>query len=219
MNSKFNSTSHSAEERFLGSRFHRQRFFATLALGVWAATLVVLPISAAQGEFANTKELGRAVAQYRDKDDVLQVVVAYNYSQRQHNSRWILIQMAVSSNRSLKIRREGIYMYTPDVRVIELATQRRFREDSQRVTALIQNSAPQRHPVEAYFVGRDGIQNIRFFAQPFGGTVQNELVTSIDRVMVGDLFFENPRGLWESGVYALTVESDRVKAELPITLN
>jgi hypothetical protein len=44
-------------------------------------------------------------------------------------------------------------------------------------------------------------------------------VTSLDRVMVGDLFFENPRGLWEKGRYTLTVQTDRVKAELPITLD
>src|SRR5882672_11103376 len=122
---------------------------------VFSGVLLATRVPAAQGEFPNIKELGRAVAQYKDKDDVLQVVVAYNYSQRQHNSRWILIQMAVSSTRSLRIRRDGIYVYTPDVRVIALATQARFREDSQRVTALLQNSAPQRHPVESYFVSRD----------------------------------------------------------------
>jgi hypothetical protein len=44
-------------------------------------------------------------------------------------------------------------------------------------------------------------------------------VTAIDRLMIGDLFFENPRGLWDKGLYTLTVQSDRAKVELPITLD
>jgi hypothetical protein len=60
---------------------------------------------------------------------------------------------------------------------------------------------------------------MRLFAAPGQGSVQDEFVTADDRLMIGDFFFENPRGLWEKGIYTLTVQSDRAKVELPVTLD
>ena len=195
-----------------------RRLLATLLVAVSSGIVVFARTPAAQDELPNVKALGRAVSQY--KDDALHAVVAYNYSQREHDSRWILIELAVTSSRPMTIHRDGIFLRTPDVRIIELASQRRFREDLQRVTLLLQNAAAQNHPVDSYFnLRRNEAQRMTFFARPFEGIVHDDFVVSNDRLAVGSLFFESPRGLWDAGAYILTVQSDRARAELPITLN
>ena len=45
--------------------------------------------------FPNTDDRGRAAVAY--EDDALQIVAAYYYSQRHHDSRWVLIELAVSA--------------------------------------------------------------------------------------------------------------------------
>jgi hypothetical protein len=219
MSSRFPSTLHDTDARRCAGRLRRIGWLGTAFIAL-AALLPGTRVRAAQDELAHTKELGRAVGQYEDA--LLQVVVAYNYSQREHGSRWILIQAAVASRRPMKIRREGFFLQTPDVRVIDLASQRRFGADTGRLNSLLQSSSNERHPVDWYFKNLSRTQsteNMRLFVRPGQGVIQDEFVTSDDRVMVGDLFFENPRGLWASGRYILTVQTDRAKAELPIDLN
>ncbi len=52
--------------------------------------------------FPHTTDRGRAAVEYEDDD--LQVVAAYYYSQRHHESRWLLIEIAVSSAVPMRIR-------------------------------------------------------------------------------------------------------------------
>ena len=60
---------------------------ALLGIGLLCGTALV--VAEEQG-FPNTKRLGRAIVQYRDKQG-LQVVLSYEYSQRHHDSTWLLI--------------------------------------------------------------------------------------------------------------------------------
>jgi hypothetical protein len=43
-------------------------------------------------------------------------------------------------------------------------------------------------------------------------------VVDVHRVVVGELFFESPTGLWEDGTYSLIVRHEQGQAELPIEL-
>src|SRR5262245_64339833 len=66
---------------------------------VWALCCTVLALTAphltAQKEFSSAnRKRGQAVVEYRDK--AAHIVAAYNYSQRNHDSRWIVIQAALS---------------------------------------------------------------------------------------------------------------------------
>src|SRR5439155_4500045 len=122
-----------------------QRASVAVAI-VFSGVLLAHRVPTAQNEFANVKELGRAVREY--KNDAFHVVVAYNYSQLKHDSRWIVVQLAVASRRPMTIRRADIFIYTPDLRVIDLASLRRFREDAARVSLLLQNAAQVAHPVD-----------------------------------------------------------------------
>jgi len=172
--------------------------------------------AAAQAEFPFTRGLGRAAVQYRNDD--MHVVAAYYYSQQNHDSRWLLIQAAVSTTRLTTIRRDAFMLRTPAGREIPLASQTRVGEDVQRIRLLLQNAATQRHNVTSYFNQRDRTTSMRFFTLPFGGVVHDEFVVDSHQVAVGDLFFEAPTGRWEDGTYALVVRHEDGQAEVPIEL-
>ena len=192
----------------------RSRRTFLMAAVLLAAAGAAVP--AAQNEFAFTREVGRAAVEYRSED--IHVVAAYYYSQRNHESRWLLVQAAVSTTRLGTIHRNGITLRTPSGREIPLASQTRFGEDIGRVSLLLQNASTSRHDLRAYFNQRDRTEAMRFFTRPFGGVVHDDFVVDAHRVVVGDLFFEAPTGLWDAGTYSLVVRHERGQAELPIVL-
>jgi hypothetical protein len=190
------------------------RGLAGLLVGALAALAVTS--AAAQGEFPFTRERGRAAVEFSNDD--IHVVSAYYYSQQNHDSRWLLIQTAVSTTRLTTISREDFSLRTPDGREIPLASQTRVGEDVQRIQLLLQNAATVRHNVTSYFNQRDRTTSMRFFTLPFGGVVHDDFVVDAHQVAVSDLFFEAPTGRWEDGTYALIVRHDQGRAELPIEL-
>lgn len=187
-------------------------------LGALALTALagVRPLVAQDETFPHTEDVGRAAAEYDDQD--IQAVAAYYYSQQNHDSRWLLIEAALTTERRMIITRGDISLVTPDGLDVPLASQRRFREDTNRVRLLVQNASSQRHGVDTYFTTRRRREAMRFFALPFQGTVQNDFVVDRDRMAWGDLFFESPTGLWEAGTYTLVIQGDGVSARLPIRL-
>jgi hypothetical protein len=189
------------------------------ALGVTAcATLALAPLTlAAQQEFSSAnRTVGRAAVQYRDAD--AHIVAAYYYSQQNHESRWLMIEAAVSTTELNTIARSAIALRTPQGREIPLASQRRIGEDVMRIKQLLQNASVLGHSVSSYFVQRDRIEDMSLFTLPFGPVVHDSFVVDRHRVAVGRLFFESPTGAWERGTYALIVRHSDGVAELPIHL-
>jgi hypothetical protein len=190
---------------------------ATVVIATALVCGIVPPASAQEdGVFPNTKRQGRAVVQYRDAE--IHVVAAYVYSQRNHDSRWLLIESAISTTANMTIDRKNITLVTPGGgRVVTLASQERFAQDVNRVKTLLQNASVTRHNVLSYFNQRRGGERMRLFALNSGPVLTN-FVTDEHHVAVGDLFFESPTGRWDEGVYNLVIEKDGARAVLPIEL-
>jgi hypothetical protein len=196
-----------------------QRSSRLLLAAVFCGTAlsVASPATAQQKEFSSAnRKIGNAAVEYRDK--TIHVVAAYYHSQRNHDSRWLLIESALSTTEDSVIKRENIVLRTPQGREIPLATQRRVGEDVKRVEQLLQNAKVQTHPVASYFNQRDRIEDMKMFRLPFGPVVHDEFVSDRDHVAVGPLFFEAPTGAWEKGTYALIVRHPKGVAEMPIVL-
>jgi hypothetical protein len=188
-----------------------------LLASVCSAALAVATPVTAQKEFSSAnRKIGNAAVEYRDK--TIHVVAAYYHSQRNHESRWLLIEAALSTTEDSVIKREHIALRTPQGREIPLATQRRIGEDVKRVEQLLQNAKVQTHPVASYFNQRDFIEDMKLFRLPFGPVVHDEFIADRNHVAVGPLFFESPTGAWEKGTYALIVRHPKGVAELPIQL-
>ena len=188
-----------------------------LTLFCLALNLTLAGTAQAQDElFPNTKERGRAAIEYRD--DAVQFVAAYYYSQRNHDSVWLLIEAGVTTDERMTVHRDAIRLITPDGEELALATQESFGQDIERIRLLIQNATPSRHGVRSYFNRRPQSESFRFFALPGRGTIADDFVVDRFRAAFGDLFFEAPTGAWEEGTYMLVLEHEGVRAAVPIEL-
>jgi hypothetical protein len=191
-----------------------RRLAASVIAGMALAGAV--PMLAQNEFFPHTREKGRAAVEFKDGE--IQVVAAYYYSQRHHDSRWLLLEVALSTKERMLVHRNDITLVTPAGRQLPLANQRQFGQDIRRVRLVIQNAAITRHPVAEYFVQRRSHQNLRFFTVPGMSTVRDEYVIDDYGVASGDLFFESPTGSWEAGTYSLVIQHKTGRAALPIEL-
>ena len=169
-----------------------------------------------QAEFPFARNRGRATVEFNDKQ--VHVVASYDYSQREHDGRWLLIQIAMSAKKSMVIERDWIVLRTADDREFPLATQTRVGEDVGNVQQLLQNASTRRHDTTSYFSQRDRVEDLRLFRLPFGNVVHSNFVVDNDRVAAGDLLFESPSGRWEAGTYALVVRHEGGQAQIPVRL-
>jgi len=77
-----------------------------------AGLLLVCTSARAQQDFSPAnRERGRAAVEYRDK--AAHIVAAYYYSQRHHDSRWIVIDSALSMEERSVLHREAFALRTP----------------------------------------------------------------------------------------------------------
>jgi hypothetical protein len=181
------------------------------------ATVAIGTAVHAQHEFSpHNKDRGRAAVEYTDKD--VHIVAAYYYSQRHHDSRWIVIDAALSTEDRDVLPRTAFVLRTPDGREVPLATQSRVGEDTVNVQKLMQNARVEGHDILSYFPQRDHTYSMKFFTFPFGGVVSDNFIVDHNEVATGPLFFEAPTGAWEKGTYALVVHHAKGVAELPIRL-
>ena len=127
--------------------FHRSSRFLLASIFCGAA-LAVTSITAQQKELSSAnRKIGNAAVEYRDK--AIHVVAAYYHSQRNHDSRWLLVESALSTTENTIIKREHILLRTPQGREIPLATQRRIGEDVKASSACCRTpkSRPTRHVI------------------------------------------------------------------------
>ncbi|PYR44899.1 MAG: hypothetical protein DMF89_26630 [Acidobacteria bacterium] len=174
------------------------------------------PTPAVPKEFDHVRTLGHALAEFRD--DRVQIVAAYYYSQSNHDIPWLLIELGALWPRATEINRERIELVTPSGHVVRLATQARWAEDSTRNALLLQQATTSRHQVASYFQPY-AQTHLRFFTRPPNdGTVQKAVYLRPDELGLSDLLFESPTRLWDKGTYALVIRYDGGEAVLPIEL-
>jgi hypothetical protein len=187
------------------------------------APLIILATCtvAAQTEwsFPRTRSNGRATPEYDHEG--LHVVVNYDYAQRNHKTKWLLLDLAIASKQSFILHRKDITLLTPDGRRLPVAPQEELLEDSPGITLVLQNARIFRRDILSYFNQRSGgvpNEEIRFQGFPPGRTVSSEVTVDRDHVSLGQLLFRTPRGSWEAGTYRLEVNTDAGLAALPIKL-
>ena len=184
---------------------------------VAGATLAAAQRPADDNAFPHTKPNGRATVEY--KDEKVQAVAIYDYSQRNHDGAWLLVQIGVALRERGEVRRDSFSVTMPGGRSAPLATQEQFLDDSQQITKLRQNAKIFERPVLIFFPKSADGEYIKWFALPGEGTVRNPaIIPSEHGVVIGDLYFKSPTLRWDSGTYRLVFDNDKGHAELPIRL-
>ena len=188
-----------------------------------AAVLVSsIALSAAQrpaddDAFPRTKSFGRATVQYRD--DMVQAVAIYDYSQRNHDQAWLLVQFGVALYQRAVVRRDSFQIVVPGGRAVRLATQEQFLDDGARVRQLRQNARIYQRQLLTYFPKSPTGDIMRWVALPGDGIVRESLIPSEHGVAIGDLYFKSPTLRWDSGTHRLVFNHEKGHAELPIRLD
>lgn len=170
-----------------------------------------------QPSFPHTTPRGRATIEY--KDDAIQVVASYDYSQRNHALRWVLVDLALwTTSRRVILERDNVTLQIPSGSRMMLAEQRRFLEDSSQITFVRQNATIWRRQLNTYLSPGAPLERLQFLALPGEGLAVDTALLDKDRVTIGEVFFEMPSGEWETGTYALVIDHPLAHARLPITL-
>ena len=169
--------------------------------------------------FPSTKSLGRATGEFYDGE--LHAVVNYDYSQRNHKGRWLLIDLGIASRRHLVLHKRDITLITAAGRELAVAPQEAIIDDAPAITSLLQNASIYRRQLTEYFNQRQGpFEAIRFQAFPPGrSTTSDEVTVDNDHVASGPMLFRAPDGLWNRGTLRLEIATEAGTAALPITLD
>ena len=183
---------------------------------LFAVMLCVGTLCAAAESYAQARlrQHGRATIEFSDR--AIKAVAQYDYSQKNHDGPWLLIDIAVQARERIAINRDQLYLWTPDNRRVPLATQEQFLEAGNDMRQLLQNASVLRRPFGNYFT-TPVQETVQFFAFP-GTIVHDSVVTNRDQVAAGPLFFKYREGNWPAGKYTLIVNHEKARAELPITL-
>jgi hypothetical protein len=192
----------------------RYLLVAVLAAGTW---LQAAAQPADDNAFPRTKSYGRATVQY--EDDKVRAVAIYDYSQRNHQTPWLLVQTGIAVHQRTDVRRENFHIVMPGGRTVPVATQQQFLAEAARIEQLRQNARIFQRDLTYYFPKSAKRDAMRFFALPGDGTVREPAyVLEEQGVVIGDLYFRSPTLRWESGTHRLVFDHEKGHAELPIRL-
>jgi len=190
-----------------------RRFVMTL-IGVAVAGSLAVASVQKDAVFPHTKQWRPATVEYSHEG--LKVVVNYNYSQTNHDTPWLIIDLAASSRRPLVLRPEHVTLVTPDGGIVALAKRGVVIADFMNTRSHL--AVAVRDELRGYFTG-ETVEILPFFiTRQLKVMPYDEAIVDIDHMTQGPLYFRSPEGRWPAGTYRLTIDNERAKAALPVTL-
>ena len=195
-----------------------------VALACGAAVLAQ-PFRVTQDDFPNVRfpdaRFGEPHLVVYDDGDLL-ASASYRYSQRHHDSPWLVVTLGLAASEALAIRREDIVLIRPDGIAVPPATERERDRDIEGVRRLLDERAS--WPDSLSFAFPRSRIDRGFHRFDFGVEESDRIPDRILRIEArggvrGDAFFVSLDRSWQSGVHALvvTVDDDRI-VRLPVLL-
>ena len=203
----------------------RRILLTTVAALACGAPALAQPFRLTQDYFPNTRfpaaRLGEPHLVIYD-DGVLLAAASYRYSQRHHDSPWLVVTLELAASQTLRIRREDILLVRPDGTAVPPATQRERGRDLEGVGRLLNERANWPETMSFAFprsrIDR-GFHRFEFGVDGSDRIPDRVLLIEARSGVRGDVFFVSPDGSWDAGVHALvvTVDDGRI-ARLPVLL-
>lgn len=195
----------------------RHRPVVRFALPALGAALLAGGIALAADE-PTSRRLGQTVAQYRD--DRIQVAVSWKYPQLHPNEKWTYFETWVMplAGGGVEIHREDISLFLPDGTRLPLPSQKKLGEGLPDIRRVLAIGDVSRDPMEGYFISRRVLVRLGFQEVP-GTFLTYDLrgLASYD-CGTGDLFWENPKGTWEKGIYTLAIQHKGLDVKIPMPI-
>jgi hypothetical protein len=187
----------------------------TTALVAAAAAALVTAAPLAQTAPPRVKKIGNAIREY--KDERIQAVIAYEYSNRHHDGDWLLVETAVRTTDRLVYQRADFTLVTPDEKTIPLANQSRFIDEAPKVRRIQQNARVWSRSLDPYFIEKIS-QRFQLFALPGDGVITDSITTDRYGASFLTLYFASPTDGWPGGSYQLKIDNGKARAAIPVEL-
>jgi hypothetical protein len=189
----------------------------SILVAALAAGLLLSGLSSAV-DSPNVKRLGATIAQY--KDDALQLAVSWRYPQIHPEERWTFFETWImpAGNKGVTINREDVSLFLPDGTRVNLPSQKKLMEGLPDIRRVATIGDVSRDPMEGYFTSRNAILRIGFHEIPGTFITFDERAIAPHWAAVGDLYFENPKGKWEKGIYTFSIKNKEVDAKIPMPI-
>ncbi len=187
---------------------------------IWAiaaAGLLVSGLSSAVDD-PNVRRLGRTAAQF--KDDAIQVAVSWRYTDLHPDERWTFFETWLMPlwKSGVEVDREDIALYLPDGTRVPLPSQNKLTEGLPDIRRVETVGDVSREPMEGYFMARNGLMRLGFHEIPGTAITFDRRGFPLHWAAMGDLFFENPKGKWEPGIYTFTVKNKDIDVKIPMPI-
>ena len=155
-------------------------------------------------------------------DGVVLASAEYRYSQRHHDSPWLVVTLGLAAAEAITIRREDIALVRPDGIAVAPATGRERDRDIDGVRRLLDERA--NWPGSLSFAFPRSRIDRGFHRFEFGVDGSDRTPDSVLRIEArggvrGDVFFVSPDRSWPAGVHALVVTVGEARiVRLPVLL-
>lgn len=161
------------------------------------------------------ERLGSTTLHY--KGPRLDVAVSYRFADLDLGANWLFLDVAVSGQgrTAVEVKRDAIFVGTPDGTTVPLATQKAFGEAYAGLAGTLARANVAREPLD-YYPGRRP-QGLDFLAAPGSGvTLLSAWVNDLN-VAFGRLAFHIPGGV-QAGPYELQIDVPGDAARIPFRL-
>ena len=190
-----------------------RRFVMTLTGVVVSGSLATASVQNS-ALFPHTKQWRPATVEYSHEG--LKVVINYNYSQTNHDTPWLIIDLAASSRRPFVLRPEHVTLVTSDGGIVALPKRGTVIADWTNTRSHI--AVAMRDELRGYFTG-ESVEILPFFiTRQLKLMPYDQAIVDNNHMTQGPLYFRSPEGRWPAGTYRLTIDHEHAKAALPVTL-
>lgn len=190
---------------------------SALAVAVLGVAFLAAGRTRAADEEPPLKRLGKTLARYRDKS--IQVAVSWKYANLHPKEAWTYFETWIMPFAGgVEINREDVSLFLPDGTRLNLPSQKKVTEQFPDIRRVVTVGDISRDPMEGYFISRRSLVRIGFQEVP-GTFLTYDLrgLAPFD-CAYGDLFWENPKGSWEKGIYTLAIQHTGLDVKIPMPI-
>lgn len=181
-----------------------------------AIVSVVSCSSAVPTETPGVERLGQYLL--REKTPEAELILGYKYASASLGDEWLLLEVALSSpaGQSATMKRENIFVRTPDGTRIPCATQKEFNEAYSSMRSKITQANVMRDPMDYFPTNRQQCA-VQLFVSPSEGVAFDEVSVNEYRACEGKLFFYVPGGI-QPGRWVFGVDFEESDIRIPFLL-
>lgn len=149
--------------------------------------------------------------------------MGYRLAQEQVGKEWIMLQFGVTLRKpteDYRLKREHLWITTPDGKTIPLATQQEYSAGGSEVRSLTQRMKAQKDSINYFPLEADQPCALQYFADPGSGGRQlawDETELSWHRACAGRLFFRIPGGV-QVGQHWLNIQFAGSQLQVPFRI-